>query len=315
MQRVSLIVPVYFNAPSLSLLIERVRKAVKPLKGFTFEFIFVDDGSGDQSFRVLEAWNRKDSRVKVLKLTRNFGSQNAIVAALHRAQGDCHIVMGADLQAPPEIIPLFLKEWKNGNKIVIGSRQKRRDPWTTILFAKFYYNLIGRSIRNFPKGGFDVFLMDRKVKDYILSIGSRNTLLEVSIISSGYAVKEVPYIRLERPFGKSRWTFFRKVKLAIDSLTAYSYLPVLMLFLLGSGLILLTVIGLLTIHFFPSSSLGTLGVVFFISLGLLGTGINTIGLGIIAEYLWRILEETRKFPGYVVEKEIGLNKGKTEDPS
>jgi polyisoprenyl-phosphate glycosyltransferase len=308
LQRVSLIVPVYFNEPSLSLLIERVRRVVKSLKGFAFEFIFVEDGSGDRSFQVLEEWNRKDSRVKILKLTRNFGSQNAMMVGVSRAQGDCLIVMGADLQAPPEIIPLFLKEWKDGHKIVIGSRQKRRDPWTTILFAKFYYNLIGRSIRNFPKGGFDVFLMDRKVKDYILNIGSRNTLLEVSIISSGYAVKEVPYIRLERPFGKSRWTFFRKVKLAVDSLTAYSYLPVLMLFLLGAGLILLSVVGTLVAVFLPSSSVRTLESNIFIHLGLLGIGVNTIGLGIVGEYLWRILEETRKFPGFVVEKEIGFAK-------
>lgn len=304
----SLIVPVYFNELSLSPLLEKILEAVRPLEDLSFEFIFVDDGSRDGSLKVLEGWNQKVPRVKILKLTRNFGSQNAIIAGLKRASGDCHIVIGADLQTPPEILSDFLKEWKAGYKIVVGRRLKRRDPWVTILLANFYYFLIRGSVRNLPKGGFDAFLIDRRMKDYLLSIGSRNTLLEVSILWSGYPVKEVPYIRMERPFGKSRWTFQRKIKLAIDSLTAYSYLPILVLILTGGLLCALSCVALVL-------SIGISDPVtyirfskYFIPLSILGGGMNFLGLGLLGEYLWRNLEETRKFPGYWVEREIGFDK-------
>lgn len=308
MRQISLVIPVYFNEPSLPILLEALRKEVKSLKKYAFEFIFIEDGSKDRSFPILESYARKDPRVKVIKLTRNFGSQNAIMAGLDRAKGESIIIMGADLQTPSSLIPSFLKAWESGSKIVVGSRQERQDPWTTLLFARFYYFLIRGAVQNLPRGGFDAFLMDKKVKDYLLSIGSRNTLLEISILWSGYPIQEVPYHRLERPFGKSRWTFFRKLKLAVDSLTAYTYLPLLLLYSIGAGFILLAFAMLMIAAQAkdPETLLQVLK--YSLPLAFLGAGLTLVGLGLLGEYLWRTMEATRKIPGFVVERELGFGK-------
>lgn len=310
MARVSVIIPVYFNEESLSVLLEKIREVTSKAKGFNFEFIFVDDGSGDRSFQALEKMRTKDIRVKILKLVRNFGSHSAIMAGLSRAQSECQIILGADLQDPPDIIPRFLERWKNGNKIVVGIREKRRDPWLTTFLANTYYRLMRFSFPNMPTKGFDIFLIDNKVRQHLLSVGSRNMSLVVSILWTGYRVAEVPYIRGERPFGESHWSLSRRIKLAIDSLTTFSYLPILFLFLCAFLLMGTAFLGTLT-AFAQGAPESFHGLRMLLCLGLGGIGLNAIGLGVIGEYLWRNLEATRRFPSFLIDREIGfLNKHK-----
>jgi polyisoprenyl-phosphate glycosyltransferase len=302
---VSIIIPVYFNEESLSPLIEKIRATVTRIRDFSFEFIFVDDGSKDGSLDLLRRWRKKDSRIRILKLSRNFGSHSAILAGLHRAKGSCHIIIGADLQDPPEIIPRFLEQWKKGNKIVVGIREKRRDPLLTTLLANVYYAIMKISFKNMPKKGFDIFLIDDQVRLFLLNIGSRNMSLVVSILWSGYSTMEVPYTRRERPFGKSRWGLFRRIKLSVDSLIAYSYMPILFLFLSGTLLTIITILFLLhdlTLDPSPQEIQRSLLVCMF------GITLNALGLAVLGEYLWRNLEETRRFPSFIVEEEIGFKR-------
>ena len=217
MSLVSVIVPVYFNAESLAPLVQGLQKATASLKGYSFEFIFVDDGSQDRSFETLLQLRKRESRIKILKLSRNFGSHCAILAGFSRSNGVCHMILGADLQDPPEIIGEFLRKWREGYKIVVGIRKERHDPWMTEQLANLYYLAMRYTFRNMPRKGFDIFLLDECVRHFLLQIGTRNLSLVASILWTGYAVGEVPYVRGERPFGRSRWSLRKSPRMHVEA--------------------------------------------------------------------------------------------------
>ncbi|SVE45116.1 uncharacterized protein METZ01_LOCUS497970, partial [marine metagenome] len=192
-------------------------------------------GSRDSSFSVLRKFAEEDDRFKTIKLSRNFGSSVASLAGLRNASGDCALVISADLQDPPELIPDMVRQWRKGNKIVLAVRQGREDPLAVRMMSALYYKILRQfALKDMPPGGFDFFLIDRAVIDIVVNIEEKNTSLPGLILWVGFPKKLLYYTRKERLFGKSMWTFSKKIKYFIDSFTAFSYFPLRLASVVGT---------------------------------------------------------------------------------
>jgi polyisoprenyl-phosphate glycosyltransferase len=303
---VSVVVPVYQNAASLPDLFARLCEVARSSEGDRFELVFVDDGSPDGSFEVLRGFAESDARVRVVKLSRNFGSNPALLAGLSEARGDAVVAVAADLQDPPELIPEMLALWRGGKKVVLAARRTRADPFLTRVLADTFYRLFRRfAIRTMPRRGFDFFLVDRKVCDLITAIQENNAYLMGLILWLGFEPGIIDYDRrLREPrYGRSTWGLAKKVKYFIDSFIAFSYVPVRVMSLSG---IVVAVLGLLyavlvvalrVMRGFPVEGWASLMVAV-----LLLSGLQIAMIGILGEYLWRNLEETRRRPRFIVER-------------
>lgn len=305
---VSVVVPVYFNAPSLSSLHERLTKVAAQLSGYNFEFIFVDDGSADNSFDVLKALTTQDARVKALRLVRNFGSNAAILAGLAHSQGDCAVVLAADLQDPPELIVEMISHWRQGVPVVLAARGDRHDPFSSRVMADIFNKLYRRFVfPNFPPRGFDFFLADRQVVRTLVRSAGPNVYLMGLLLWAGYKSVTITYTRAEREHGKSQWTFWKKFKYFLDAFIGFSYLPLRMASVTGT---LIATLGFLYAVFllfarivwgFPVEGWTSMMVVL-----LIVSGTQLVMLGIVGEYLWRTLDEARARPLFLIDEAIGV---------
>ena len=278
--------------------------AKKIEKEFETEFVFVDDGSGDNSFNLLIEEQKKDDRIKIVKLSRNFGSMLAIQAGLANSTGDCVGIIATDLQDPVELFIDMLEAWKNGKKVILATRKDREEGVLQKLFSNIYYKLMRKfAIPDYPLGGFDFLLIDRQVVEEINMIHEKNTNIMSLIFWLGHDREYFPYIRKEREHGRSKWTLSKKVKLFVDFFVVFSYAPIRFMTVFGFFIALFSFIyGIFIIvnYFMGNVSItgwaSTLLVISFFS------GVIMIMLGVIGEYLWRILDETRKRPGYVIDQ-------------
>jgi len=307
MKTFSIVVPVYYNALNIPHLIPRFQNLQESLPDYNLEFIFVDDGSGDNSFQLLAEAHKQDARIKIIKLSRNFGSMAAIQAGLSYAKGDCAGVIAADLQDPPELFLEMIREWERGKKVVLALREGRKDTVLQNIFSATYYYLLRRfAIEDYPRGGFDMVLIDRQIVEELGRITEKNTNIMSLIFWLGYERGSVSYVRQQREAGASRWTVAKKLKLFIDTFINFSYAPIrfisgiglvtaVMSFAYGLLVILLRFFGIIAV---PGWTILVVILTFFL-------GLIMIMLGIIGEYLWRILDESRKRPPYVIDKIIG----------
>jgi glycosyltransferase involved in cell wall biosynthesis len=305
---VSIVVPVYHNAASLPDLLARFQALAARNPGDTFEFVFVDDGSRDNSFQVLEGLAGTDARVRVIKLSRNFGSNPALLAGLDQARGDVVAAIAADLQDPPELIHDMLAMWRQGKKVVLAAREGRDDPGMTSLLANTFYRAFRRfAIKNMPEKGFDFFLIDRQVCELVNGIQENNVYLMGLILWLGFDPAVIHYRRREREkrYGRSMWGFWRKVKYFLDAFVAFSYLPIRATSLIGfvvatlGGLYAVLVIALrLTTGFEPEGWTSLMVVVLVIG------GVQMLMIGSLGEYMWRNLDETRRRPRFIIERVI-----------
>ncbi|WP_066315208.1 glycosyltransferase family 2 protein [Bacillus sp. FJAT-29814] len=308
MPKLSIIIPVYFNELNIPFLFDKLNQDILTNPAYDHELIFVDDGSGDNSYAELLKLKNRHSKVKLIKLSRNFGSHTAILAGLTYSTGDCATVISADLQDPPEIINRMFEKWKEGNKVVLAVREDREESFSQKLFSNTYYNLMKRyALPNMPEGGFDCFLIDRQVVDILKNIQEKNTTIMGLILWAGFKTEKIYYVRKEREIGKSRWTLAKKIKLFIDSFLAFSYVPIRFMsligvivsflsFLAGGYLIINKLINGVEVQGWTS-----LMVVF-----LFVAGIQMVMIGIIGEYLWRNMDESRKRPVFIIEEKVGF---------
>ena len=306
--RASVVVPVYYNAETLPELVRRLQEVAARLADVDFEFLFVDDGSRDGSFECLARASASDPRVKALRLSRNFGSNVAILAGLGRAQGDAISVISADLQDPPELIPDMIERFKAGAEAVLAARAKRSDPLLTRLFAAVFNRLFRwLAFSDFPAQGFDFMLISRRMALLIGQAAERNSYIFGQVMWLGFEKQVLYYERAERPSGRSRWTLFKKVKYFIDAFTAFSYLPIRAASVVGfvlafAGFLYAAVVLVLRLtHAIPVPGFSALIVVV-----LLIGGVQLIVTGLIGEYVWRVLEETRRRPPFVVAATLNL---------
>jgi dolichol-phosphate mannosyltransferase len=303
---VSIVVPVYHNATSLSELFSQFQELARRNARDRFEFVFVDDGSRDTSFAVLRTLHEADARVRVIKLARNFGSNAALLAGLNQARGEVVAAIAADLQDPPELIDEMLVHWRQGRKVVLAARQSRGDPLLTRLLASTFYALFRRfAIPSMPRQGFDFFLIDRQVCNLVKGIQESNAYLMGILLWLGFEPAILYYHRRQRAprFGKSMWSLTKKVKYFIDAFVAFSYVPVRAASLLGIGLSVLGLgyaFALLILRLFVG--IPVVGWVSLMAVLLVVSGVQLLMTGILGEYLWRNLDETRRRPRFVVDR-------------
>ncbi len=304
--RLSVVVPVYFNELNLPHLFPRLAAAAAGDPGVDFEFLFVDDGSGDGSLAILRDQADRDPRVRIVKLSRNFGSFTACLAGLSHATGDAAVIISADLQDPPELITDMIARWRSGFKVVMAARESRDEPWLQRLLASTYYGLLRRyALPDMPSGGFDFVLIDRKVIDVITAIQEKNTSLMGLILWTGFRRTVIPYERRAREHGRSMWTLRRKIKYFIDSFVAFSYAPIRFVQYLGIAVSLggfgyaLFIAYHRIAYGFPVPGLSAL-IIITLVLG----GVQLLTLGTLGEYLWRSVDETKRRPVFIVDEVI-----------
>lgn len=302
MNCLSIIVPVFHNQASLRELHARISAACGLALGIEYEVIYVDDGSVDGSATVLSSIAASDQRARIVTLSRNFGSQPAIIAGLSHAKCSYVAMIAADLQEPPEIIIDLWHACQNGAEIALATRSTRGDPWPSRLFAAIFYRLLRRiAVPTMPPGGFDCFIASRRVGDLLLAQARPNLYLPGELLWLGFERAIVPYDRLARPSGKSMWTFWMKVRFLIDSLVAFSYAPVRLTSAIGlivavTGFLYASVILLLRLTSgFPIEGWASLAVIVLV----LG-GVQLVVIGTLGEYVWRTLDLARARPLYVI---------------
>ena len=305
----SVIVPVYFNAQSLPHLFDELRPVEAELLalGVVLELVFVDDGSGDESWREITRIVAARPGTIGLRLSRNFGAVYASRTGLRRATGDAFLILAADLQDPPALIVEMAKRWLAGSKFVICVRDSRRDPWTTRLFAKFYYKALRFFvIKNYPEGGFDLALMDGAMLPAMRNPG-RNVNPNVFAFWLGFKPNAIPYERRERKHGKSRWTFGKKFRFMADTILGFSVLPLRMMTVAGlfvaaaSAAFGLFVVFNALFGRYEVQGFATLAALIAFTQGLL------VGMvGLVGEYVWRIHDQVGTHPEAVVVDQIGL---------
>ncbi len=306
MPKLSVIIPCYYNEANLPTTTQILfaNEANFPA-GTTFEYVLVDDGSGDNTHAAqLRIQRQHPDKVIVVKLAGNTGSYNAMVAGMEYATGDANVIISADLQDPPELMTQMWHHWQSGLKLVIANRQGRDEGALKTFFANTFHGLMKRlALPNTPEGGFDFVLFDCQIKERILSMQERNSNIFYLMVWMGYAYVNIPYIRKQRDIGQSRWTLQKKVKLLIDSLLAFSFFPIRAITVTGFCLGLVAL--LYGLYLIASKLFGNIGVPGWTALMLVVLFVSAfqmIALGVIGEYVWRGLDAARRRPLYVVDE-------------
>ena len=303
MSKISIIIPVYYNEDTLMALYDDLKQKILDSIG-EYEIVIVNDGSKDNSYEVMKKIRLMDDNVKLVNLSRNFGEHAAILAGLSECTRDCAVTKQADLAEDSNLIPEMYEKWKEGNKVVIATREKRDDSFWKKTFANLYYKIVKRIVNeNMPQGGFDCFLIDRKVIDILALLEEKNSSLQLQILWSGFKTAEVPYHRMDREDGGGMWTIGKRVKLAMDSMLGFSYYPIR--FMTGVGIVSATCSFLAIINIFVDyfvSGREVEGWYTIMTAIFLSTGLILIMLGLIGEYLWRTLDASRNRPVYIKEE-------------
>jgi dolichol-phosphate mannosyltransferase len=299
----SIVTPAYNEARNLPALYEQIRTALAGLS-LTWEWVIVDDHSRDETFSVIQALAVRDSRVRGVRMARNSGSHRVICCGLALARGACAAVMAADLQDPPETLPQLLAKWREGAQVVWAVRAGREgEKASTLAFARAYYWIMRRVIgmKDMPSEGADFLLLDRCVINALRQFGESNISLFSLISWMGFRQTSIQYVKQSRLHGNSGWTIGKKVKLVVDSVTAFSYLPIRAMSVLGlcCGLFGFLYAGWVAFNFVsgrPQAGWSSLMIV-----TLLIGGVLMLMMGVLGEYLWRSLDESRRRPHFLIE--------------
>ena len=308
MSKLSIIVPVYYNENNLLPLYEDLKdKVLNKLKDY--EIVMVDDGSGDSSWEKMKELQRIDPQIHLIKLSRNFGSHAAILAGLARASGDCAVIKAADLQEPSEILLEMFEEWKKGNNVVLAVREGREESVFQKAFSNLYYWLVRKlALPNMPRTGFDIFLIDRKVIEVLKLMDEKNSAITLQVLWSGFKTSTIKYVRKKREIGKSRWTLRKKIKLVVDSIVSFSYVPIRFMAAIGALFFIGSIIwGIVVFVSKLAGNIETPGYTTSLIFQLFSSGLIMFTLGILGEYMWRILDAARKRPTYIVEDDLVKN--------
>ncbi len=313
MSKISIVVPVYYNSDTLLLLYQDMKEKILGKLG-DYEIVFVDDGSGDNSWEVMNSIKEQDENVVCVRLSKNFGEHAALLAGLSVCTGDCAVTKQADLQEDSTLILDMYESWKRGNKVVLAIRESRDENAIKKFFAGCYYWLVKKTInKDMPQGGCDCYLIDRQVIDVIEMMDEKNSSLTLQVMWVGFKSEKIYFHRKDREIGKSRWTLGKKVKLVIDSMMSFTYVPIRFMATVGFLFSLVSIIGIVMV-IWEKVTLGTpiLGYASIMSVLLFGFGLMFIMIAILGEYIWRTLEESRKRPPFIIDIVNRTDKGKKQ---
>ncbi len=302
MSKLSIVVPVYYNEMNIADLYADLKEKVL-YKLESYEIVMVDDGSGDSSWAEMNKIAAIDSNVRLLKLSKNFGSHAAILAGLNYCTGDCAMIKAADLQEPSSLILEMYESWKKGNKVVLAAREDREESKSQKGFANTYYWLVRKFVSSeMPKSGFDCYLIDRKVIDVLTALDESNSALTLQVLWAGFKKDVIYYKRLKREKGKSRWTLSKKVKLVVDSIVTFSYTPLRIVSAVGAlGFFAAVIWGIFVLLFRIFGDIPVQGYTTLMIFQLLSSGLILLVLGVLGEYIWRGVDAARHRPVFIVD--------------
>lgn len=302
--KISVVIPVYYNQDNLKPLYQDIKEKLYSHDEYTWEIVMVNDGSKDESYQVMKELAKEDERISIYSLSRNFGSHAAILCGLAKCTGDCAIVKAADLQEPTEMVLEMVESWKKGNNVVLAVRAGRQEGKGQTFFANLYYNLVRKTaLPQMPKGGFDVYLLDRKVIQVLERLDEKNSALTGQILWSGFRTDIVYYTRLQREIGKSRWTLRKKIKLVSDTLFGFSTLPITLVSVIGTLSCIGAVVWAVLVFIFKLMGLIQVsGWTTLFMFNLFSFGVIMLTLGILGGYLWRTFDASRNRPPYIIEE-------------
>ena len=308
MPTLSIVVPMYNEEESMETFFKRTQRALQTVTQ-SYEIVCVNDGSRDRTLAQLRAYAELDARIRVVNLSRNFGKEIALSAGLDHASGDAVIPIDADLQDPPEIIPLMLAKWRGGAKLVLAKRRDRSaDTWLKRFTANGAYWAFSKLTHpKIPQNVGDFRLMDRDVVDAIKRLPERSRFMKGLFAWIGYDAEIVEYDREVRSAGETKWNYWKLWNFALDGITSFSSLPLRIWSYLGFGVSLLAM-GYLAFILTKSVVFGLdmPGYASLMSVTLFFNGILLIGVGVIGEYLSRIFTEVKARPLYIVSEKIGF---------
>lgn len=306
---ISIVIPVYNEEAVLEELKSELQRTTAEMKNYNFEIIIVENGSFDSSYGKLLRFNKEDNRFKILQLSRNFGCDGGIAAGLKYAKGDAAVIMNADLQDPPQLIPEFIKKWEEGYEIVYGIIQKREGvSFIKKILSSLFYKLINKLTSNvIPKNASDFRLIDKKVYTIVNRMDERNKFVRGMVSWTGFKQIGIPFKRPPRFAGGSKAGFSTLIEVATNGIFSFSYFP----------LKLATILGF--IIFIGSFVLFFVQIALYLIYGRVVPGYTTIVLllsflfgmlffllGIMGIYIARIYDEVKQRPNFIVKNEIGL---------
>jgi glycosyltransferase involved in cell wall biosynthesis len=305
LELLSVVAPIYNEEATLETFYSRVCDA---LEGLPFELVLVDDGSSDNSPELLARLAAEDPRIRVVFLSRNFGHQTALTAGLDHARGSAVVMLDADLQDPPELIPRMLDHWRAGCDVVYAVRQSRQgESWFKLTTARWFYKLFGRLAQvELDHNSGDFRLLDRQPLDALLSMRERSRFLRGMTVWVGYRQAAVPYQRDARFAGETKYTLSKMLRFSLDAMSSFSHRPLQLATLLGFVISTLAFIAIPVVaglriagSYLPGFSTVTIAVL------LLG-GIQLIAIGITGEYVGRIYDEVKGRPLYLVRSRLNV---------
>lgn len=314
MKKVSVVIPMYYEEAVAEECYSRVEKVLKSIKNYQYEIIFVNDGSKDKTLEILENIAKKDSNVKILSFSRNFGHQAAVTAGIKYVTGDAVVIIDADLQDPPELIPEMLKLWEQGNEVIYGKRKTRKgESKFKLLTAKMFYKTLNAlSDVEIPKDTGDFRLVDRKVIDVVNSMPEHNKFLRGLFSWVGFKQTAYEYERKERFAGKTKYPLKKMLKLAGDGIISFSTKPLKLVGGLGIISIILSLAILiysLISYIFELNSLTPGWTSIMVAITLF-SGVQLLSIWVISEYIARIYDETKNRPQYIIDKKINIEGNK-----
>lgn len=311
MKKISVVIPMYYEEEVANECYNRMKNVLTSIENYDYEIIFVNDGSKDKTLEILESIAKKDKNVKIISFSRNFGHQCAVTAGIKYVTGDAVVIIDADLQDPPELIPEMLKLWEEGNEVIYGKRKSRdgESKFKLLTASMFYKTLNALSDVEIPKDTGDFRLVDRKVVDVINSLPEHNKFLRGLFSWVGFKQTPYEYERKERFAGKTKYPLKKMLKLASDGIIGFSTKPLKIVGTLGIITIAISVILLIYSIISYAFSLNQLtpgwtsimvAVTFF-------SGVQLLSIWIMSEYIARIYDESKNRPQYIIDKKINID--------
>lgn len=308
----SIIVPMYNEQDVIVMTYEQLTLTMKKLNE-PYQLIFVNDGSRDETAIIVKQLALKDSAIKLVNFSRNFGHQIAITAGIEHAEGDAIIIIDADLQDPPHVMLQMIEKWKEGYEVVYGKRLSREgETWFKKFTAKWFYRIL-RKLTNvdIPTDTGDFRLIDRKVADVLTQLNEKHRFVRGLVSWVGFKQTSVEFVREERAAGVTKYPLKRMLKFALDGITSFSYKPLRIATYIGFAVSLFSFIYLIYIvfeHLFTDNTVP--GWTSLIGISLLFNGIILLLLGVIGEYIGRIYEESKNRPLYIIQEVFQSEKEK-----
>lgn len=307
MKLLSFILPVFRNQGSIKITCDKIEELISTNhSSLDYEVILINDGSDDGSWDEIKEISNSNDKVKALSFSRNFGQVPAIIAGARHCKGDAAVIMSADLQDPVSLISEMIQSWEDSAQIAICYRVDREDSALANFTSSIFYRFMKIANPKMPKGGFDFVLMDRAAVDVFAQLDERNRFFQGDILWMGFNIRFIPYKRLKRTIGKSQWSFAKKLKYFIDGSLNTSYLPIRFMSIAGISVAVIGFLYALVVMYARFvNEVPFKGYAPIVILLLVIGGMIMLMLGIIGEYLWRIYDETRKRPVYIIKEKLG----------